>query len=107
MGCRTYNFDPNYYPITPGWFIASYNQSFLALSQSGQISDAYYALALSLGNDVFFGCIVERFSNQGGAYAGYRFNVGEPGSPIPGFKFIQDNSSHALNLTDKLTAPLF
>ncbi len=103
----TYSFSPDYFPITPQWFIAAYNQSFLGLWQSGQISDAYYALALSLGNDVFFGCVVEHFNNQGGAYAAIRVNVGEPAHPINASTFIQDDSSRALNLTDKLTKPLF
>lgn len=103
----TYNFNPNYLPITPQWFIASYNAAFLALWQEGVISDIQYYLSISLGNETFYGCLVERFSAQGGSYANQRINVGEPTYPINGSTFIQDDSSRALHLTDKLTNPLF
>ena len=68
--------------MTPAWFIADYNYSFWNLWQDGVISDDEYYLALLIGNDTFYGCIVERFGNQGGSYANQRVNVGEPTHPI-------------------------
>lgn len=103
----TYGFNPDYFPITPSWFIDSYFVALDAAYLSGEIDDAEYYLSVLIGNDVFFGCLVERFGAQGGSYANTRTNVGEPAHPINGSGFIQDDSSRALNLTDKLTNPLF
>lgn len=103
----TYTFNPNYYPITPQWFIADYNATLLALWQSGQISDTFYYYSVAVGNDVFYGCAVERFSNQGGSYANQRVNVGEPAYPMNGSTFIQDDSARALYIRDKLANPVF
>ncbi len=103
----TYNFKPDYYPITPVWFIAAYNDSLTQLWLDGEIDDSYYYLSIAIGNDVFYGCLVERFIDQGGSYASQRINVGEPSLPINGSRFIQDDSSRALHLTDKLPTPLF
>jgi hypothetical protein len=103
----TYSFNPNYYPITPAWFIADYNATLLALWEDGEIDDEEYYLSVAIGNDVFYGCLVEQFGDQGGSYANQRVNVGEPAYPINGSTFIQDDSARALHLTDKLTTPLF
>jgi hypothetical protein len=103
----TYNFNPNYFPITPEWFIADYNAALLALLLDGDITDEEYYLSVAIGNDVFYGCLVEQFGDQGASYAYTRLNVGEPAHPINGSAFIQDDSARALNLTDKLTNPLF
>ncbi len=103
----TYNFNPDFFPVTPQWFIDSYNLGINIAHDNGEIDDNEYFFSLAVGNDVFFGCIVERFYDQGGAYAAGRINVGEPAHPINGSTFIQDDSAQALNLTDKLTTPLF
>ncbi len=103
----TYVFDPDYYPITPAWFIGDYNQTLLELWLDGAITDEEYWLSMSIGNDVFFGCLVERFSDQGGSFANQRLNVGEPNHPMAGGGFIQGDSAHALYIYDKLNNPLF
>lgn len=103
----TYTFNPDFFPITPAWFIGAYFTSFEILYEEGVISPLEYEYAIFLGEDVFYGCLVERFSDQGVTEANQRINVGEPAHPINGSAFIQDNSSRALNLTDKLTNPLF
>jgi hypothetical protein len=103
----TYTFNPDFFPITPAWFIDSYFTSIAILYDEGILSDLEYAYAVFLGEDVFYGCLVERFSYQGVTEANQRVNVGEPAHPINGSAFIQDDSSRALNLTDKLTTPLF
>ena len=104
----TYDFNPDYYPITPAWFIASYNEAALAAYEAGEIDDIEYALALSLGNDTFFGCVVERWSGQGFQPPNYQIWVGEPAYPaINVGGFINDDSAHALNLRSKLVDPIF
>ncbi len=102
----TYNFHPDYYPITPEWFVTDYYTTLTTLWADGDISDAWYYFSIAEGSDVFYDCAVERFTNQGGSYAAIRTNVGEPAHPINGSTLIQDDSSRALNLIDKLTNPL-
>jgi hypothetical protein len=103
----TYNFNPDYFPITPAYFIADTNALLFEEWQDGDLDDDDYYLITALADDTFYGCLVERFSDQGGSYASTRVNVGEPAHPINGSTFIQDDSSRALNLTDKLTTPIF
>jgi hypothetical protein len=103
----TYTFNPNFFPITPTWFIAAYNAALDAAYRAGEIDDLEYAISIAIGNDVFYGCLVEQWTNQGGAYASPRINVGNPAHPTPGNSFIEDDSSRALNLEDKLLLPLF
>lgn len=103
----TYTFNPDYFPITPSWFISAYFSSMLFLYEEGFLTDVEYWYAIFIGTDAFEACVVERFSDQGVIAANQRTNVGEPEHPINGCAFIQDDSSRALNLTDKLTIPLF
>lgn len=79
----------------------------MATYEEGVLSDIEYDYAIFLGEDAFYGCLVERFSDQGLSEASQRVNVGEPAHPINGCAFIQDDSSRALHLTDKLTISLF
>jgi hypothetical protein len=65
----TYAFNPDFYPMTPSWFIEAYFASVDAAFAAGEIDDLTYALFITAGNDTFFGCVVERWGNQGGAYA--------------------------------------
>lgn len=103
----TYTFNPEFYPMTPSWFINAYFASVDALYASGGIDDIQYAFLTLAGSDTFFGCIVERFNAPAnGSYASERVNVGEPDYPINGSAFIQDDSSRAFHLRDKLTNPL-
>lgn len=103
----TYAINPDFLPITPAWFIDLYFNLFLTLYESGIFNYQEYLYSTLVATDVFYGCVVERFSDQGVTEANPRTNVGEPLHPINGSTFIQDNSSRALNLTDKLTTPLF
>jgi hypothetical protein len=103
----TYAFNPDFYPITPAWFIASTNASIEAAYLDGDIDDATYLALLAAANDTFYGCLVERFGNQGGQIPSQATNVGEVDHPIFLQGYIQDNSSAALNLASKLTNPVF
>lgn len=60
-----------------------------------------------MANDTFYGCLVERFGDQGVQAPNPRTNVGEVAAPINNSHFIQDNSDAALHLADKLTQPIF
>jgi hypothetical protein len=80
----TYTFNPDYYPITPAWFIDSYFTSIEILYEEGILDDFEYDFAILMGEDVFYGCVVERFGNQGLSKANPRVNVGEPAHPING-----------------------
>ena len=73
----------------PGWDI------FLEIGFDILIAVFYYVTVL------FFGCVVERFHEQGGRFASPRINVGEPFQPINGSSFIQDTE-----LFNKLRSPL-
>jgi len=103
----TYGFNPDYYPITPQWFIDDYNATMFALWQDEDISEDEYYFSIAVGNATFYGCIVERFSDQGRSFANQRINVGEPNHPMNGSAFIQDDSDHALHIYSKLITPLF
>jgi hypothetical protein len=61
-----------------------------------------YLFYLAIASDVFYGCIIEHFQDQGGWYADSRVNVGEPSQPINGSGFIQDTE-----LNGKLSTPLW
>ena len=104
----TYGFNPDYYPITPAWFIDSVNFSITAAYADGDIDDFTYYALLAAADDTFFGCLVERFGDQGPASLSYPvFNVGEVNHPLPGYSFIQDDSNQALHLADKLILAVF
>ena len=103
----TYPFNPDYYPITPAWFIADANASITAAYLAGEIDDITYGFLLTAADDTFYGCLVERFGDQGSQAPSPDVNVGEVSHSLNGSGFIQDNSSRALNLSDKLTNPVF
>ena len=75
----------------PGWDL------FLEIGFDILIAVFYYVTVL------FFGCVVERFHEQGGRFAFPRINVGEPFQPINGSSFILDNTH---SLYNKLRSPL-
>jgi hypothetical protein len=60
-----------------------------------------------MANDTFYGCLVERFGDQGVQAPNPTTNVGEVAVPINSSHFIQDNSDAGLHLADKLTQPIF
>ena len=104
----TYGFNPDGLPITPAWFIVATNDAILSAYSAGLIDDLTFFAILAAADDTFFGCLVERFSDQGPTSSSYPvFNVGKVNHPLPGFSFIQDNSSQALQLASKLTTPVF
>lgn len=86
----TYAFNPNYFPITPRYIIYSAYNNALAAYLNGQISIYWYRALLSIYDSTFFGCIVDRFQDQGGVFATTKINVGELNRPINGSSFIQD-----------------
>ncbi len=102
----TYPYNPDYVNLIPlGYMVYFYNALSL-LYADGTIDFTEYTLIQLEAADVFNGCIVERFHDQGGSVAQSRVNVGEPAHPINGSTFIQDDSARALYFTDKLTRPL-
>jgi hypothetical protein len=62
----TYTFNPNYYPITPAWFIEATNAAIETEYVDGQIDYETYLLLLAAADDTFYGCLVEQFGDQGG-----------------------------------------
>lgn len=86
----TYVFNPNYFPITPQYVIVSAYASVTAAYNNGSINYYKYLAILAILDSTFYGCIVERFQDQGGVYANPRINVGELTQPINGSSFIND-----------------
>ena len=123
----TYTFDPDFMPILELMFqviIWQYFQMYFGGNCQGwypgdtfwednhfqQFCDDQWNFAWYEVYFLVYTCAVERFhsgSTQGlVSQASVRINVGEPGHPINGSTFIQDNSSGAFHLTDKLLTPL-
>jgi len=102
----TYFGDPDLFAITPFGFIYDTEFAITSLYLDGDIDFFTYSLSIAIANDVFFGCLIERFGDQGGVVPSPIYNVGEVYHPLNGNGFIQDNSS-PLHLSDKLTAPVF
>jgi hypothetical protein len=98
----TYPFNPDFYPLLRPDLIAAVYAAIDFLFISGQIDELTYLILLGIADSVFFACVVEHFTDQGGFFAGTRINVGEPGRPINGSSFIAD-----LDLAPKLTVPLW
>lgn len=98
----TYTFNPDFMPLTPWYIIDSTYFTIDELYFNYEIDDYTYLLLLSLADDAFFACIVERFYEQGGQYAFLRINIGEPGAPLNGSDFIA-----VPELNRQLTTPFF
>jgi len=60
----TYGFQPIQFAITPAWLIYNYNLLLLELLEDGDIDESDYDLSIAIGNDVFYGCLVEQFNFQ-------------------------------------------
>jgi hypothetical protein len=86
----TYTFNPDGMPLMPAGVIDAVYSTILFLEDDGEIDPDTADLYLFLADDVFYGCIIEHFGDQGGAFAAPRINVGEPGSPLNGSAFIAD-----------------
>lgn len=100
----TYTFNPNYYPFTHPYIIYLTYRQIDDLYYYGYIDYYTYLALLYAADGFFYGCIVERFDDQGGRYAEIRINVGEPLNPINNSTFIQDNT---YGLYDKLIRALW
>lgn len=98
----TYTFNAEGYPIFQPAVIAAAYATIDFLYAAGIIDYITYLALLFLADDLFFGCVIERFQEQGGFYASSRTNVGEPGRPINASGFIED-----AKIRDKLTTPLW
>lgn len=101
----TYSFNPNYYPITPQYFIDATNAALASEYADGDLSDDDYLFYTAAANDTFYGCLVEQFSDQGVSPGIIWANVGEVAQPINASHFIQDTGD--LDIADKLTNPIF
>ena len=123
----TYTFDPDWLPILEiylqiivwqyidyyfgygceGWFPGDTFWEDYGFSQ--MCDDQYYYVYYEVYFLVYT-CAVERFHSGSTdgivSLASTRINVGEPAHPINGSTFIQDNSSSAFHLRDKLLNPL-
>ena len=98
----TYPFNPDRFPIFRQEIIAATFIAFDAAYAAGEIDDATYAALLYAAATVFYECVVERFTEQPGVYAGTRTNVGELAKPINGCSWINDS-----RIRPKLTPTLW
>jgi len=89
-------------PLIPGEIIVGTYAALDLLLYYNDINEYEYIILTALATDVFFTCIVERFSDQGGSLANRRVNVGEPGRPINESGFIRVEE-----LDEKLRKPLW
>lgn len=103
----TYPGNPDYYPITPAWLIDEVNLDIDAAYLDGEITEGTYYALLAMADDTFYGCLVERFGDQGGQSPSPTVNVGEVSHPLNASGFIQDDTDHGLRLASKLTNAVF
>ncbi|HEX8338110.1 MAG TPA: hypothetical protein VF621_15440, partial [Pyrinomonadaceae bacterium] len=98
----TYFGDPDYLPLIP-WYIrwAVYDEIDWLYNNYYIDEYEYYSL-LFQADTLFYECVVERFSEQGGQFAFLRINVGEPDAHMNGAQFIK-----AGPLRQKLLKPFF
>ena len=59
-----------------------------ALSRIG--GPPHVLIYLGMADTLFFSCVVEHFSEQGGFFPGFELNVGENGRPLNGSSWIAD-----------------
>ncbi|HEX3551804.1 MAG TPA: hypothetical protein VIA62_01070 [Thermoanaerobaculia bacterium] len=98
----TYPFNPDKFPIFRQEIIDATFAAIDAAYLAGEIDDTTYAALLYAANTVFFECVVERFTDQGGVYVGTRTNVGELAKPLNGCSWINDP-----RIREKLTPTLW
>jgi hypothetical protein len=101
----TYDFNPDGFPIIPFELIFAYYATISDLFDAQVIGPDEYLYLLYVGDTVFFACVIEHMSDQGGVYASQSVNVGEPppGNVLNNAGFILD-PNHVL---PKLTTPLW
>lgn len=100
----TYAGDPDGLALFPPEVPFIYYATIFDLWAAGIVDDFEYLYLLYVGDTVFYGCVIEHFSNQGGVAASPRTNVGEPvaGSTINGSGFILDPNHVLPKLTETL-----
>jgi hypothetical protein len=100
----TYAGNPDLLPLFPVEIIEIYYDTIFELWADGLIDDLQFAALQFIGDTVFFGCVVEHFSDQGGAFASPRINVGEPvaGSILNSAGFILDRDHVHPKLTEAI-----
>jgi hypothetical protein len=86
----TYPFNPNKFPIFRQEIIDATFFAIDAAFAAGEIDNTTYDALLYAAATVFYECVVERFTEQPGVYAGTRTNVGELTKPINGCSWIND-----------------
>ena len=91
----TYPFDPDGLPLIPWYIIFPVYEDIERLYLWGYISDFEYFALRFQADTLFFDCVVERFSEQGGRFAFLRINVGEPGAHMNGAQFINAGALRA------------
>ena len=86
----TYTFNPNGFPLFPGWIIDTTYYTLDFLYYYYYIDYYSYLVYLGMADTLYFSCVVERFQDQGGRYASPRINVGELGHTLNSSGFIAD-----------------
>lgn len=102
----TYFGNPEGLPLTPTPIIFATYSAFDFFLAIGRFNWLDYLIANGIADDVFFGCIVEHFTDQGGSFAQSRTNVGELSAPLNGAGFINDPEPK-MGLQNKLKRPLW
>ena len=102
----TYSFNPNGMPMLPAWLIVLVYDTINFLFLADIIDEVQYLIYSFIADSVFFGCVIERFEEQGGQFAQTRINVGEPEMPINQSAFINDTQTLG-GLRNKLVDNLF
>jgi hypothetical protein len=81
----TYVFDPEGYPVAPGWIIDAFYWTLQILSDAGEVPQRQLQVVAHIGDIAFFHCFVEHFQKQGdGVSPSPAINVGAPGHPLNG-----------------------
>jgi hypothetical protein len=102
----TYFANPEGLPLTPTPIIIATYAAFDFFLAIGRFNYFDYLIANAIADDVYFGCFVEHFTDQGGAFAQSRTNVGELSAPLNGSGFINDPEP-SMGLQNKLKRPLW
>ncbi|HEU4710954.1 MAG TPA: hypothetical protein VFS76_05280 [Pyrinomonadaceae bacterium] len=94
----TYHFNPDWLPMMPDYIIFATYATLSFLYMFGYISGWEYLAYLYIADITYFVCVVERFHEQGGVFAGTHINVGDLNIPTNNSNFIRDTQ-----LTRKLS----
>jgi len=86
----TYAFNPDGFPLFPGWIINTTYYTLDFLYYNYYIDYYSYLVYLGMADTLYFSCVVERFQDLGGRYSSPRINVGELGHTLNSSGFIAD-----------------